>query len=71
MPTKWVLEIYDGRRKASLISACEFDDFAALRMKIVENRTCKFLIDPSDHATPNEFQCLLDLRCQGFKVERK
>ena len=71
MSTKWVLEIYDSRRKAFLISTHEFDDFASLRMTIVENPACKFLIDPSDHATPDEFQCLLDLRSQGFEVERK
>ncbi len=71
MSIKWVLEIYDGRRKAALISAHEFDDFASLRTKIVENPACKFLIDPSDRATPNEFQCLLDLRSDGFKLERK
>jgi hypothetical protein len=71
MSTKWVLEIYDSRRKACLISTHEFDDFASLNTKIVENPACKFLIDPSDHATPNEFQCLLDLRCQGFEVARK
>ena len=71
MQTKWTLEIYDSRRKTSLISMHEFDDFPSLRTKIVENRACKFLIDPPDHATSNEFQCLLDLRCQGFKVERK
>ena len=71
MQTKWTLEIYDSRRKTSLISMHEFDDFPSLRTKIVENRAFKFLIDPPDHATSNEFQCLLDLRCQGFKVERK
>jgi len=71
MSTKWALEIYDSRRKTSLISTHEFDDFASLRTAIVENPACKFLIDPSDHATPNEFQCLLDLRSQGFEVERK
>ena len=71
MQTKWTLEIYDSRRKTSLISMHEFDDFSSLRTTIVENRACKFLIDPPDHATSNEFQYLLDLRCQGFKVERK
>jgi len=71
MSVKWALEIYDSRRKAALISTHEFDDFASLRTAIVENPACKFLIDPSDHATPNEFQCLLDLRSQGFEVERK
>ena len=71
MPAKWVLEIYGGRRNPSLISTHEFNDFASLRTKIEENRPCKFLIDPSDHATSNEFRSLLNLRCQGFKVERK
>ena len=71
MSAKWVLEIYDSRRKAALISTHQFDDFASLQTTIVENPACRFLIDPSDHATPDEFQCLLDLRCQGFEVERK
>jgi hypothetical protein len=61
----------DSRRKNSLISTHEFDDFPSLRTKILENPACRFLIDPPDNATSNEFQCLLDLRGQGFKVERK
>jgi hypothetical protein len=68
---KWVLEIYDSRRRAALISTQEFDDFASLQTTIVENLACRLLIDPSEHATPNEFQCLLDLRGQGFEVERR
>jgi hypothetical protein len=71
MSIKWVLEIYDRRRKAALISTQEFDDFTSLRTRIVENPACKFLIDPSEQATPDEFQCLLDLRSEGFKLERK
>jgi hypothetical protein len=71
MQTKWVLEIYDSRRKISLISMHEFDDFPSLKTKILENRDCKYRIEPPDHATPNEFQCLLDLRGKGFKLERK
>ena len=70
--TNWALEIYDDSgRKSSLISVHEFDDFPSLRTKIVENPAFRFLIDPPDHATSSEFQCLLDLRGQGFKVERK
>ena len=49
MPTKWVLETCDSRRKASLISTHEFDDFTSLRTKIVENRPCRLLIDSPDH----------------------
>ena len=71
MQTKWVLEIHDSTRKTCLLSTHEFDDFSSLRTKIVENSACKFLIDPPDHATSNEFQCLLDLRGEGFKLERK
>ena len=71
MRTKWALEIYDSRRKNSLISMQEFDDFSTLRTKIVENPACRLLIDPPDHATSKEFECLLDLRGQGFQVERK
>jgi hypothetical protein len=71
MQTKWVLEIYDGRRKTSLISMHEFDDFPSLRTKIIDNSACKFLIDPPEHATSNEFQSLLDLRGEGFELERK
>jgi len=69
--TKWVLEIYDSKRRNALISRHEFDDFSSLRTKIVETRACRFVIDPPDQATSNEFQSLLDLRGQGFKVERK
>jgi hypothetical protein len=70
--SNWVLEIYrGGMRQNSLIAMHEFDDFPSLRAKIVENRACRFLIDPPDHATSHEFQCLLDLRGQGFKVQRK
>ena len=68
MSIKWMLEIYDSRRKAALISTHEFDDFASLRTKIVENPACKFLIDPSDHATPNEFQCLPRLALRRFQA---
>jgi hypothetical protein len=71
MQTKWVLEIYDRRRRTCLISMHEFEDFSSLKMTILKNRACKFLIDPPDHATSNEFQCLLDLRGKGFKLERK
>ena len=68
---KWLLEIYDGSRRNFLISRHEFDDFSSLRMKIVENRACRFLIVPPDGATSEEFQSLLDLRGLGFDVERK
>jgi len=68
----WVLEIYcESKRKNSLISAYEFHDFLSLQAKIEENRAYKLLIDPPDHATSDEFQSLLDLRGQGFKVQRK
>jgi hypothetical protein len=70
--TNWALEIYRGSmRQNSLIAIHEFDDFPSLRTKVVENRACRFLIDPPGHATSDEFQCLLDLRGQGFKVQRK
>ena len=72
MQTKWVLEIYDdSRRKNTLTSTHEFNDFPSLRTKIVENRGRRFLVGPPDHATPNDFQSLLDLRSEGYKVERK
>ena len=70
--TNWVLEIYDdSRRKGSLSSVHEFNDFPSLTTKIVENPAFRFLVDPPDYATSNDFQCLLDLLDQGFKVERK
>ena len=72
MKTKWELEIYDdSRRKKKLISMHELDDFASLRTEIVENRGRTFLVGSPDHATSNDFQSLLDLRSEGFKVERK
>ena len=71
MRTKWMLEIHDETAgRASLISSHEFDDFPSLRSKIVENRGRAFLVRAPDHETPNDFQSLLDLRSQGFKVER-
>ena len=72
MQTKWVLEIYeDSRRKHTLISIHEFNDFPSLRTKIVENPGRMFLVGPPTNATPNDFQSLLDLWSEGFKVERK
>ena len=71
MRTKWGMEIRDISRKTSLVSVHEFDDFASLRKKILENGAFKLLIDPPDQATSNEFECLLDLRGQGFNLERK
>src|SRR5437879_5171042 len=59
MQTKWVLEIYGSGRKTSLISKHEFDDFPSLTTKIMEHRDCKYRIEPPDHATSNEFQCLM------------
>jgi hypothetical protein len=58
----------DPWRKGCLMSAHGFDDFASLRTRIVEDRACKFLGCLSDHATPDQFQCLLDLRGQDFKL---
>jgi hypothetical protein len=70
--TNWVLEIYrGGMHQNALIAMHEFGDFPSLKAKIVENRVCRFLIDPPDHATSDEFQCLLDLRGRGFKIQRK
>jgi hypothetical protein len=54
-----------------LISMHEFDDFPSLRTKIIENHDFKYRIEPPDHATSDEFLCLLDLRDKGFKLERK
>ena len=71
MQTKWVLETYGSGRKTPLISKHEFDDFPSLTTKIMENRDCKYRIEPPDHATSHEFQCLLDLRDKGFELERK
>jgi hypothetical protein len=70
--SSWALEIYRGGMCQNfLIAMHEFDDFASLRAKIVENRACRFLIDPPAQATSREFQCLLDLRGRGFKIRRK
>jgi hypothetical protein len=70
--TRWILEIYDnGRRKRTLISTHEFDDFPSLVTKIIENRARTFVVGPPNKATPDDFQALLDLRSNGFKVEPK
>jgi hypothetical protein len=72
MSTKWRLEIHDETkgRRGSILGFFEFDDFPSLRLKIVENRGRAFLVRTPDHANQVELAGLLDLRSQGFNVER-
>jgi hypothetical protein len=71
MALKWRLEIHDETKgTGSIISFLEFDDFPSLRSKIVENRGRAFLVRPPGQASQTELTGLLDLRSQGFNVER-
>jgi hypothetical protein len=71
MSTKWRLEIHDATKgRRSILSFFEFDDFPPLRLKIVENRGRAFLVKPPDQANQIELSGLLDLRSQGFNIER-
>ena len=71
MRTKWLLEIHDETAgTGSLISSHEFDDFPSLRSKMVENRGRAFLVRAPSNATQGDSLSLLDLRDQGFRIER-
>jgi hypothetical protein len=71
MSSKWRLEIHDETKgRGSILSFVEFDDFPSLRSKMVENRGRAFLVRPPDQASQTDLTWLLDLRCQGFNVER-
>jgi hypothetical protein len=71
MSLKWRLEIHDETKgRGSILSFFEFDDFPSLRLKIVENRGRAFLVRSPDQANQTELASLLDLRGQGFNVER-
>lgn len=71
MPSKWRLEIHDETKgTGSILSFFEFDDFPSLRLTIVENRGRASLVRPPSQASQTELTGLLDLRSQGFNVER-
>jgi hypothetical protein len=71
MRTKWRLEIHDETKgRGSILSLFEFDDFPSLRLKIVENRGRTFRVQAPVQANQIEIAGLLDLRSQGFKIER-
>jgi hypothetical protein len=70
MSSRWRLEIHDEKGSGSILSFFEFDDFPSLRLKIVENRGRAFLVRTPDHANQVELAGLLDLRAQGFNVQR-
>jgi hypothetical protein len=71
MSPRWRLEIHDETKgRGSILGFFEFDDFPSLRLKIVENRGRAFLVRVPDHANQVELAGLLDLRSQGFNVER-
>lgn len=71
MRAKWALEIHEETAgTGSLISSHEFGDLPSLRSKMVENRGRTFLVRAPSHATQGDFVSLLDLRHQGFRIER-
>jgi hypothetical protein len=71
MSSKWKLEIHDETKgRGSILGFFEFDDFPSLRLKMVEDRGRTFLVRPPDQANQTALEGLLELRRQGFNVER-
>ena len=72
MRTNWQLKIHEKNAISSPpISTCEFDDLSSLRASLAANRQRSFVIAPPSHATQNDFLSLLDLRSQGFDINRQ
>ena len=72
MRTNWQLKIHEKNAiSSSPISTCEFDDLSSLRASLAANRQRSFVIAPPSHATQNDFLSLLDLRSQGFDINRQ
>lgn len=71
MVSRWRLKIRTvAGQHGSVVSAHEFDDFPSLRVKMVEHHGLAFLVSPPDWASQTDLEALLDLRSQGFLVER-
>ena len=71
MSSRWRLEIRtEAGLHGALVSTHEFDDLPSLRVKMVEHRGGAFLVSPPDQATQTDLEALLDLRSQGFLIER-
>ena len=72
MRTNWQLKIHEKNAISSPpISTFEFDDLSSLRASLAANRQRSFVIAPPSHATQNDFLSLLDLRSQGFDINRQ
>jgi hypothetical protein len=72
MRTNWQLKIHAKNALASPpISTLEFGDLPSLRATLAENRQRTLVIAPPSHATQNDFLSLIDLRSQGFDINRQ
>jgi hypothetical protein len=72
MRTNWRLKIFEKNAISSPpISTCEFGDFPSLRATLGANRQRSFVIAPPSNATQNDFLSLIDLRSQGFDINRQ
>jgi len=72
MRAKWQLRVHERNALTSPpISSCEFGDLPSLRATLVQHRERSLVIVPPSHATQNDFLSLIDLRCQGFDINRQ
>jgi hypothetical protein len=72
MRTNWQLKIHEKNALTSPpILSYEYGDLLSLRAILVENRQRSFVIAAPKHATQNDFLSLIDLRSQGFDVNRQ
>ena len=61
---------HPGEGRDSLITTDAFDDFAAVELKIKQNREMVFVVKPPAAPLPGELRMLDDLRSSGLKIER-
>ena len=65
----WTLEVYRPEKGLkSPIALYEFHSLASLRITIIENRGCTFVVRAPEHVTAADRKTLLDLRAQGFDI---
>ena len=71
MQEQWILEMHHpGEGRDSLITTNAFDDFAAVELKIKQNREMVFVVKPPAAPLPGELRMLDDLRNSGLTIER-
>jgi hypothetical protein len=72
MRDNWQLKIHEKNAITSPpILTCEFRDLPSLRAALAENRQRSFVIAPPSLATQNDFLSLIDLRSQGFDINKQ